>query len=124
MLYKTELRGLVVVGGNHQKRINAVFFRLVRELNGILCVVAASACNYGYTSCNIFGCKSYCLRVLLMREGGAFARCAADNNCVRGVFYLKINKLGKLFIVNFVVLIKGGNYRNCRTCKNCFFHAV
>ena len=97
------LGGLVVVGCDQQHGIGACLASEFGQLDGIGCVIGAGACNDRYTSCHLLDTEADGRLMLLIGQGRAFARCAANHDGINAFTDLPFDQLGKMLVIDFVI---------------------
>ena len=113
---KSVLRGFVVVRRYGQNTVRAQFFGFLCKLYRVTRIVRACTRNYGYTPVYLFNGVLDSRQMLLVGHRRGFAGSAADNNCVRTVFNVKLNKPAKLVIIRLLTVERRYDC-NARPCE-------
>ena len=120
---ETSLGGFVVVGGNDEERICADFAGALAKSDGVFRIVASCACDDGNSARNAFNGKFDRGDLFVVRQGGSFARGAANDECVDACVQLVVDDMSKCFVINFTIT-EGGDERGSRAGEDRSFHKI
>ena len=118
---ESRLGGLVVVGRYQESGVVAHVVSYLRELYRVCGVVGSCACDHRYSVAGELHGLFEDLAVLLVREGGAFARGAADEEGVYSFVYLPVDEPLKCVVI-YAVRVHGCYERGACSSENYLFH--
>ena len=116
MHLQTVLGGLVVIWGDEQHSVCAVFFSLLGEHDSSGRVVGTGAGNDRHAMVHILDGVGDDLGMFFLGEGGRFASGAADDDGIGAIIDLEIQQTFESRIVNGTIRSKWGN--DCAACAS------
>ena len=121
--HQTGLRGLVVVGGDHQQGIGTAGGRLCCQCAAVVGIVRTGTGNDRYAVIDRIHGKLDGGQLLLIGHGRALAGGAADDDGISVAGDLILDNAAQLVKVDASVLVHRGDDGNTRTGKDRLLHS-
>ena len=103
MGHKPGLGGFIVVRSDKERTVGFGILGVLRKLDGFAGIVGSSPGQYRYPAFDLIHADAHDPFVLVMRQGGGFARGAAGNKTVNALFDLPFDESAVRLFIDFTV---------------------